>query len=173
MSVVVLFTGHRVDDPDRPAPRFPASRAAAAAQGIAAALPAGAAVGVCSASNGGDILFLEACVARALPCHIVLPFPPDEFLRRSVATTAAGDWEARFWRLWSITPDDRRHVLSPPGGVNPFAACNDALLRVARALGSPQLLTLWDGEGGDGDGGTADVVAHARAEGWPVTVIAP
>lgn len=173
MSRFILFTGHRIDAPDRLKPRFPASHAPYAAQAIAAGIPDDAQTGLSSAANGGDILFLEASAARAIPCHIILPFPPEEFLRRSVATDAPGGWEARFRRLWSDTPTDRRHILSVPEGANPYATCNDALLTLADALGAPEVIALWDGQTGDGPGGTADLVAKARARGWPVTVIAP
>lgn len=173
MSNLAPFTGHRVDAPDRPAPRFPASRVAAAALAMTEALPPGTRLGVSSAANGGDILFLEACTARAIPCHIVLPFPAEDFVRRSVATDSPGDWEARFHSLWSATPETRRHVLSLPEGTDPFAACNDALLTMAARLGSPAVIALWDGREADGPSGTADLVAKARTRGWPVTVIAP
>lgn len=173
MTRAALFSGHRIDAPDRPVPRFPATRGTKAAHAISAALPKGEFTGVSSASNGGDILFLEACAASAMPCHIVLPFPPGEFLRRSVATEAPGDWEARFRRLWDTTPDARRHVLTPREGANPYAACNDALLSLAAAQGDPVVIALWDGQEGDGPGGTADLVAQARARNWPVTVIRP
>lgn len=173
MSSAVLFTGHRIDAPDRRTPRFPAPRAATAAQAIAKALPQDAGIGISSAANGGDILFLEACAARAIPCHIILPFPPEEFLRRSVATDAPGDWKARFHHLWSATPSDHRHILTMPEGADPYAACNDALLAHAEKLGTPQVIALWDGNTGDGPGGTSDLVTKARARGWLVTMIAP
>jgi hypothetical protein len=173
MTRAVLFSGHRVDAPDRPVPRFPAEHSPEAAHAISAVLPKNVFNGLSSASNGGDILFLEACAARAMPCHIVLPFPPDEFLRRSVTTDAPGDWGARFRRLWDTTPDARRHVLTPPKDANPYAACNALLLSLAAAIGDPVVITLWDGQEGDGPGGTADLVAQARARNWPVTVIRP
>ena len=173
MNSVVIFTGHRVDAPDRPNPRFPAARAAPAAQAIAKALPYDATLGISSAANGGDILFLEACAARAIPCQIILPFPPEDFLHLSVATAAPGDWEARFSRLWLNTPADHRHILTVPEGASPYAACNDALMAHAAELGTPQVIVLWDGNTGDGPGGTSDLVAKARTRGWPITVIAP
>jgi len=173
MRSTVLFTSHRIDAPGRPTLRFPAARAPNAAQAIANALPQDAGIGISSAANGGDILFLEACAARAIPCHIILPFPPEDFLRRSVATDAPGEWEARFQRLWSATPTDNRHILTVPEGANPYAACNDTLLAHAAKLGSPHVIALWDGNTGGGPGGTSDLVAKARARDWPVTVIAP
>ena len=48
-------------------------------------------------------------------------------------------------------------------------ACN---LQAAE-LGTPHVIALWDGNTGDGPGGTSDLVAKARAKGWPVTVISP
>lgn len=173
VSLVLLFTGHRIDTIDRPAPRFPIARAPFVARLIASALPKDVQVGISSAANGGDILFLEACAARAIPCHIILPFTPEEFIRRSVATDASGDWEKRFHRAWSATPEERRYILSIPAGVDPYVACNDALLALASALGEPQLVALWDGKVSDGPGGTADLVAKARSEGWPVKLIDP
>lgn len=173
MSKVILFTGHRIDASGRPKPRFPTARAQHAARAIAAVIPDDAQFGLSSAANGGDILFLEACAARAIPCHIILPFPAEEFLSRSVATDAPGDWEARFYHLWSDTPADHRHILKAAEGTNPYAACNDALLAVADKLGAPEVIALWGGETGDCPGGTADLVTKARARGWPVTVIAP
>ena len=173
MTDVALFSGHRLDEPDRPGPRFPADHAPSATRAIASALPRDTRFGVSSASNGGDILFLEACAARAIPHHIVLPFPPDAFLRRSVATDTPGDWVARFRLLWSSAPEPNRHVLTLPEGANPYAACNTAMVALAASLGAPGVIALWDGQGGDGPGGTADLVAKARARGWPVTVIAP
>lgn len=173
MKKVMLSSGHRIDTLDRSIPRFPASRVANAAQAIAKALPKDARIGISSGANGGDILFLEACAARAIPCHIILPFPLEEFLHRSVATDAPGDWEARFHRLWSATSADHRHILTVSEGVNPYAACNDALLTLAAELGTPQVIALWDSNTGDGPGGTSDLIAKARARGWPVTVITP
>lgn len=173
MNMVVLFSGHRIDDPDRTLPRFPASHAKALAQEVAAAMPKNTHVGVCSAANGGDILFLEACSTRNIPCHVIIPFLPEEFLRRSVATSAPGNWEARFNKLWSATPETLRHILTPNPNVNPYAACNDALIDQAAELGNVQVIVLWDGKGGDSLGGTADLVQKARYRGWPVKVITP
>ena len=173
MTRTVLFSGHRIDAPDRPVPRLPPERIAKAARAISAALPEETFTGLSSASNGGDILFLEACAARDAPFHIVLPFPPEEFLRRSVATDAPGDWEARFRRLWDASPDEHRHILPQHEGANPYTACNDALLALAATHGEPMVIALWDGQKGDGPGGTADLVAQAHARTWPVTVLRP
>lgn len=173
MITPILFSGHRLDEPDRTTPRFPASRISDSSHAIAATLPANAGVGISSAANGGDILFLEACAARAIPCHIILPFPPEKFVQTSVATDAPGDWVARFRFLWGATPDTRRRVLMLTDDTSPYAACNNALIEMAGRLGRPRVIALWDGKESDRPGGTDDLVAKTRARGWPVTVITP
>ena len=74
MTHSILFTGHMIDKPDRPTPRFPASKEAAAAIAIRAALrkvmvEAGSdpLVGIAAAACGGDILFHEACRELKVP----------------------------------------------------------------------------------------------------------
>ncbi len=172
MRHATVFTGHRIDAPDRPEPRFPADLAPVAARAIAARLRPGRAVS--SASNGADILFIEACCAAHVPCDIVLPFPAAEFVGRSVRSDAPGDWQARFRAIWRETPAERRHVLPASPEQNPYDACNDAILKIARDTGLPcRLVALWDGKGGDGAGGTAGMVRKARASGMEVEIIAP
>lgn len=172
MSRVTAFTGHRVDAPDRPQARLPADLAAAAQAAIGAAVASNCAIS--SAANGGDVLFQELCIARGIAAHVVLPFAPEVFLERSVRTTAAGDWEARFWQIWEQTPQDRRHIVATRSGENPFAACNQAILELATGLAEErQLIALWDGKSGDGPGGTADMVSRARRLGFSVQVIDP
>jgi len=65
---VFLFSGHMIDAPDRPTPRFPAEKEGIAAQKIAEALgQQGAGLDdlvLAQTAAGGDLLFLEAC---ALP----------------------------------------------------------------------------------------------------------
>jgi hypothetical protein len=62
---VLLFTGHRIDSPNRAKPRFPAEKESVAREAIRTAvaqekdLTSGAIVGIAGGANGGDILFLE------------------------------------------------------------------------------------------------------------------
>ena len=172
MTLVTAFTGHRVDAPERRDPRFPAALAPAVQAAMAKVVSGQCAVS--SAANGGDLLFLELCQRRGIDAHIVLPMPPAEFVARSVRTDAPGDWEARFAMVWQATPADRRHILSLDADQNPFAACNRAVLDLAMELGDRrQLVALWDGETGDGSGGTADMIALARQRKCDVTISDP
>ena len=174
----LLFTGHMVDLPSRPRPRFPPRMEAAAAQEIAAAMDrqlehvdVGDVVAISSLARGGDILFQEHAAGRRLACYIVLPFEPSEFLEKSVAGVATGDWEARFWRIWNRTPAEQREVMSVPGDDNPYAACNQHQLAIAQQRADAiALIALSDGSA-DGAGGTQDLIERARAAGALVDVI--
>jgi hypothetical protein len=176
MSRTLIFTGHRVDAPDRAKPRFPPRLVDAAGRAIGQAIEELAPTdAIASASRGGDILFLEACRARNIPTTIVLPFSPDEFERRSVAGVEQGDWVARFRALIAATPPERLIVLDLNDEPDPYGACNLAVLKRAQEASSsaPLLLALWDGKGGDGPGGSADMVERVRRADGRVAIIDP
>lgn len=177
MPIALVFTGHMIDLPDREAPRFPASTEDGARAAIAAELDKfkqrDIAGGFASAARGGDILFHEECRRRGIPTVVVLPFQPDRFIETSVAGAEGGDWPRRFRTLWSETPEAARLVLDLPVSDEAYAQCNRRLLDLARARGSIHLIALWDGKGGDGPGGTADMVAQARKTGDKPRIIAP
>jgi class 3 adenylate cyclase len=95
---VIAFSGHMLDQPERPSPRFPAhieARVASALRETVAAL--GPSIGYAQAACGADILFLEAMQDAGMQTQIVLPFPAAEFVESSVRF--AGDaWVGRFER---------------------------------------------------------------------------
>lgn len=170
---VLLFSGHMMDTPDRPTPRFPAAVEAQAAQAIAEALETLQAgpedVALCQAAAGGDLLFLEACQKRGLRCEVLLPFERPEFVTRSVLPSADGSrWRDRFHAAVSATQTTVRVMpqeLGPlPDGVDPFERCNLWLLHSALAAGVERVrfVALWNGGGGDGPGGTAHMVAEVQ-----------
>ena len=183
MAVSLLFTGHMIDLPHRAEPRFPAALEQAARVRIGEAIDRNlperlGGLGFASCARGGDILFHEECRGRGIGTVIVLPFEADEFVRLSVEGAVGGEWPVRFWTLWNATPADRRHAL---GGLAPvdqaeqakaFAKCNSELLKMARQHGRVHLIALWDGKGGDGPGGTADLVSRLGEEDKP-DIIAP
>ncbi len=69
-------------------------------------------------------------------------------------------------RLWKALGAHRRTVLDLAGEHDPFGACNDAMLAMARASAAAvELLALWDGEGAAKLGGTAAFAAHFRGDG--------
>jgi hypothetical protein len=129
--------------------------------------------GFASGARGGDILFHEECRKRGVPTTIVLPFALDDFTKASIEGADGGDWPRRFRRLWDETPAERRIVLDLPVTDDAFATCNTHLLELARRQGAIHLIALWDGEGGDGPGGTGDMVDQAAGSGDHPHIIAP
>lgn len=175
----IVFTGHMVDLPDRPVAkrRFPPAMEPLAGEAIQRRLEEIVArherlVALSAAARGGDILFVESCRRLRVPYLIALPFLPERFLETSVRG-AEGNWEERYWRLWQETDADRRLIMAPvPEGGDPYSAHNLWLLQLARERArTTTLIALWDGRGGDGPGGTADVVARTRESGGEVIVI--
>jgi hypothetical protein len=179
---VFLFTGHMVDAPGRPLPRFPADKSVAAGARIAAALDACAAgpddLAFTQGAAGGDLLFVEACEQRKVPVRLLLPLSLDAFLARSVRPSQDGAmWEQRLRdaiaRL-DTPPLEAPSVLGPPPeGVDVFVRGNEWLLDAALAFGADRLhcVCLWDGGGSDGPGGTRHMVDSVRRRGGRVTWI--
>lgn len=172
-SQVILFSGHMMDAPDRPVPRFPPAMESDAAARIAAALDELDAgpddIALSQAASGGDLLFLEAALQRQIRCQVLLPFDETTFLQCSVLPSQRGEqWLERYFAIKEqltlpilLMPDE----LGPdPEGVDPFERCNLWLLESAMAAGGDQvrLITLWNGGGGDGPGGTAHMVREVE-----------
>lgn len=164
--LAILFSGHRMDGPDRAEPRFPPTMEPAALEKIEAALSeidAGEQdIAFCQAAAGGDLLFLEACQRRGVHCQVLLPFEEPIFLQKSVLPSCDGErWRDRYYAMNErlnlpvrIMPEE----LGPgPPERSPYERCNLWLLYSALACGIPRVrfICLWDGEQGDGPGGTA------------------
>lgn len=170
----LVFTGHMIDAPGRLSPRFPPEMERPAANAIRAEIRSairaggGSLVGFASGACGGDILFHEICQAEGIPTHLVLPFEPQAFLKRSVLGAPTGDWDKRFRRLWERLDQRHREVLDVEGP-DPFGACNDAMLRMAQAQSeSVELLALWDGADASKPGGTAAFAEKVQKSGGKV-----
>jgi hypothetical protein len=120
-------------------------------------------------------LFIEACQSRGVRCRVLLPFDEPEFVERSILPSAGGDkWRDRFYAMKdklnepiSITSD----ALGNPRGVVPFERCNLRLLYSALACGIDKVrfVTLWNGGGGDGPGGTAHMYNEVKERTGRVT----
>jgi hypothetical protein len=161
--LVFLFSGHMIDAPDRPTPRFPPEKEPVAAVAIASTLDSLAAgaddLGLCSGACGGDLLFAEACLARGLRLQVHIPFEEPEFLAQSVRF-AGEAWVQRYTRA-THHPRARLLILPRedgplPAGEDPFVRTNLWLLETALAFGAEKVrfICLWNGQGGDGPGGT-------------------
>lgn len=170
--LALIFTGHMIDLPDRPVPRFPPKLESVVADvirlrvGALSEASGGSLVGIAQGARGGDILFLETCHDLGLDTRMVLPEAPEAFVVHSVAGMPSSDWLDRFEALWRSHAESERTVLPPPKGVNIYEAANRAQLDLAGSLGAEiRLLGFWDGEGGDGPGGTESFIRLVKGAG--------
>jgi hypothetical protein len=175
---VVVVSGHMVDRPDRPTPRFPEDQVSRVAREVEEAFDAwgvGPATTVISGgARGADLLAAESALRRRAHVELVLVLPPDQFRERSVDLPGT-DWSARFEQ---VLRHSRTEILpdASVGDEDIYARVNGRIIERARSHASaPHALLIWDGGGGDGPGGTADFVrrlGHSRP-GPTVRVIDP
>ena len=176
---VILFTGHMVDAPGRTLPRFPPAMVPAAARRIAAALDAIDAgpsdLALTQGAAGGDLLFAEACLERAVTLRLMLPLTESDFIKLSLLPVEDGAaWHARYRAVvarLADAPAEAPQALGALGaGEDPFVRGNLWLLDSALAFGAERLccICLWDGGGGDGPGGTRHLVDAVHAAGGSV-----
>ena len=99
---VFLFSGHAIDSPGRPEPRFPAIMEATAKMAIEEKLnELGAGpddLALCAGSCGGDLLFAEACLQRGLRLELRIPYEVSAFITSSVGW-AGEQWVTRFYNV--------------------------------------------------------------------------
>lgn len=184
---IFLFTGHMIDKKGRKEPRFPPDKESLAAEAITRAvqqLDAGSGdLAICGGACGGDLLFAETCLKQGLYLELYLPFQEKEFIVRSVSfekslpSPTADTWFSRFQRTKNhpltrlrITPDD---LGPPPAERDPYARNNLRQLYTALSHGpeSVRVIALWNGQAGDGPGGTADMIEQAKARGARTLII--
>ncbi len=185
---VIVFSGHRIDAPGRPSPRFPAAceRRAAAAIGQAITDAVGGiaparVLGIAGGASGGDLLFHEACAERAIPTALQLAIPEADYIAASVAVDGQPQWQRRFQvvreRCAAAGRVDQLHAeprlprwLARVAGYDLWERNNRWTLATALAHGADKvcLIVLWDGQVGDGPGGTEHMVRSARAAGAEV-----
>jgi hypothetical protein len=175
---VILFTGHRIDAPGRKEPRFPPEKEAVARERIKQKLAerldqikGSAPRGLSGAASGGDILFLEICQELGIPRDLYLALPPDAFCKASVED-AGGDWVKRFYDLVAAHPNFRTLAenktlpewLRGKPNYDFWKRNNLWMLHNAIAVAGRNitLIALWNGEGGDGPGGTQDMVQQVE-----------
>ncbi len=171
---VFLFSGHMIDAPGRKEPRFPADKENVAKAAIEATLTeAGGEAGdlaICGGACGGDLLFAEACGARGMKLELYIAFDETTFLKDSVDFADSdprdpGSWHQRYEAVKSsatlhIMPDE----LGPlADGQNPYERNNLRMLDAAARFGPEKIvfMCLWNGQGGDGPGGTRHFMEEA------------
>jgi DNA polymerase III psi subunit len=175
---IVLFTGHRVDSAGRKTPRFPAAKVQVAGDAIKNALEAQQKknggddiIGVAGGANGGDLLFHEVCESLGITTEIALALPPDQFAKASVDSEDPS-WKVCFTDQLNCHQDvpvlaqspDLPEWLEFKKDYDVWQRNNLWLMSIALSFGAPKgaLLALWDGQTGDGPGGTEHMVALAK-----------
>ena len=176
---VLLFTGHRVDAPDRKTPRFPAAKEKHARAVIFEAVrnekakAKGPVFGIAGGACGGDLLFHEICEALEIPSQMYLVLPKNEYIKASVAD-GGPDWVERFNRLYDklkpkiLSDSDRLpRWLRAKKDYNIWQRSNLWMLHNALCISQDHLtlIALWNGATGDGPGGTEDMVNRAKDRG--------
>ena len=171
---VALFSGHMIDKPGREVPRFPPDREPVAAAAIAEALDeigvGAGALAICGGACGGDLLFAEAALARGARLELYIPFEEPKFLEKSV-TFAGNSWRERFLAAKAratlhILPRERE----TPEGADAYEQNNIWMLEAAERYGAQKVefICLWNGQAGDGPGGTKHLMEEVRGKGGRV-----
>lgn len=115
-----------------------------------------------SAAAGADLLFVRTALAQGLGWEASLPLPLVDFERDFPAHewTGVKTLLARAEHLEIASEPGSREEAYLSGGFEIVNRCD-------------VLLVVWDGQPARGKGGTADVVAYARAMGRPIVIINP
>lgn len=169
---VFLFSGHMIDSFNRPQPRFPADMETEVQQKISEVLDqlqadVGDLAIAAGIACGGDILFIEACLERQMKIEAYLSFEPAEFIKQSVSF-AGDNWVERFYKIKNHPQVNinlqLERIGALPVGEDPFERNNRWALYSSLVYGIDRirLVVLWDGKGGDGPGGTGDMVKQVR-----------
>ncbi len=159
-----------LDAATRPTPRFPPAQEPKAAYAIhqqLLTLQAGPRdLAISSAACGGDLLFAEAALSRGIPLEVYLPFDVPTFEQQSVAF-AGPPWSARYHRVLAassvhLMPAERPSLTD---GQDAFEQANLWMLEAASRFGPQRVrfIALWNGQGGDGPGGTQHMMSVVRA----------
>ena len=181
---MIVVAGHRIDEPGRPEPRFPAAAEPRARELICDRLREWQVDGtklkvLASAAPGTDVICHEVCRELGIESTVCLPMPKDLFARLAFADLDG--WRSRFLEL--VDQDRPPLQLSDQAGLprwlqavgsNPWERGNRWVLEMAATSGARKvtLIALWDGKAtGDAPGGTAHMVQIARDAGM-VDVVA-
>jgi hypothetical protein len=136
-------------------------------------------IGYAGGASGGDILFHEVCKELGIETVLLLAGPRDAYVTKSVQDSG-GDWVQRFDKLLDARSkagavrylEDR---LELPAWINKqdydvWQRNNRWIVHtgVASPAAHAVLIALWDGESGDGPGGTKDLVEAIQKRGGRV-----
>jgi hypothetical protein len=166
-----------IDAPGRAHPRFPPEKVLQVRRSIAEAIwliDDPEAWAVSGLACGGDLLFATEWLKTGRRLQGFLPREVEQFLDESVRF-AGEEWVEAFRE---VTADPGVEVIGPDhdmaGLEDPHTPNNLRMLEAAlQAGGRVQGLFLWDGEGGDGPGGTQHLISVVLESGGGFTIIRP
>lgn len=180
---VFLFSGHMIDAADRDIPRFTVEKEGVAAEKIMSALKdLGASsedLALTQGACGGDILFTEACNELGVNVQWLQPFKEPKFIEKSVLRCGES-WRHRYISCKNKLSDPIRSLPMELGELPDdvdegyaYIRCNLWLLYTALAYGVDKVhfISLWDGKGGDGPGGTAHMYKQIQNRTGNATII--
>jgi hypothetical protein len=175
---VVIASGHMVDAPDRPKPRFPQAEVPRIRREVHATLVRwGVGPGttiVCGGARGADLIAAEEGLELGARVILCLALPPEAYKKDSVELPGT-DWVAQFEAVRAVS--DVRVLPEETQATNTgdvHERTNRWMIDVARSLheGNEPLraVIVWNGEGGDGPGGTRDFVRRLDPEGQALQI---
>ena len=165
VPIVVAFSGHIIDHPNRPQSRFPKELEKTVRNEIAHRLEEmNAGIAYSAAACGADIIFLEEMLKRGGEINIILPFDEKSFKKESVDVIPNTDWSNRFDKVMEKAAQIK--ILgyhNPEIDIYNYEFANlfifgAALVRKNIIDTTLKTMAVWDGKPGDGPGGTASAV---------------
>jgi len=154
---VFLFKGHQIDSSKGSGlRRFPEEMVTEARERIDAALSKFNADGndlalAAGASNGGDIIFIEACLDRGMKVEVLLPKSESEYVQEYISP-AGDEWVERYYNLRNhpnvLLRLQEEHLGKVRDGDDPDKRNNRRALYSAlvQSIDRVRLIALWDGQ---------------------------
>lgn len=119
-------------------------------------------IGLSSVAAGADLIFVRTVLGQSMGWEALLPLPVVDFEK---------DFTPQEWlKVQALLSQAEYLEISAEPGSRNEAYLSGGFEIVNRC---DVLLVVWDGQPARGKGGTADVVAYARAMGRPLVIINP
>jgi class 3 adenylate cyclase len=176
MPRVAVFAGHMVDQPLRSPERLPERIVPQVKKAIADWLEReDVRIGFGAAACGADLLFLEGILERQGAAHVILPFDRESYCETSVAL-AGKSWTDRFRRVLAKAKVQSLSGRPLKTGEVAYDYSNRilhglAIIHAKQLATELRQLVVWNGEAGDGPGGTGDVINHWSKAGKRIDAI--
>jgi class 3 adenylate cyclase len=176
MPCVAVFAGHMVDQPLRSPERLPERIVPQVKRAIADWLEReDVRIGFGAAACGADLLFLEAILERQGAAHVILPFDRESYCETSVEV-AGKTWKDRYRRVLAKAKVQSLSGRPLKCGEVAYDYTNRilhglAIIHARQLATELRQLVVWNGESGDGPGGTGDVINHWSKAGKRIDVI--